>query len=71
MKVGYEGEIMDRSHRDVEHSTENGFVAAIDSAPRKDLSFRVSYRDRARNPEQYLDDQTLEDKRRDHCRPDL
>ena len=58
VKVGYEGEIMDRSHRDVEHSTENGFVAAIDSAPRKDLSFRVSYRYSARNPEQYLDDQT-------------
>jgi len=60
VKVGYEGEIMDRSHRDVEHSIENGFVAAIDSAPRKDLSFRVSYRYSARNPEQYLDDQTLE-----------
>jgi hypothetical protein len=60
VKVGYEGEIMDRSHRDVEHSTENGFVAAIDSAPRKDLSFRVSYRYSERNPEQYLDDQTLE-----------
>jgi MtrB/PioB family decaheme-associated outer membrane protein len=59
-KVGYEGDIMDRSHRDVEHSTENGFVAAIDSAPRKDLSFRVSYRHSARNPEQYLDDQTQE-----------
>ena len=44
VKVGYEGEIMDRSHRDVEHSTENGFVAAIDSAPRKELSFRASYR---------------------------
>ena len=60
VKVGYEGEIMDRSHRDVEHSTENGLVAAIDSAPRKDLSFRVSYRYSERNPEQYLDDQTLE-----------
>ena len=44
VKVGYEGEIMDRSHRDVEHSMENGFVAAIDSAPRKDFSFRASYR---------------------------
>jgi len=60
VKVGYEGEIMDRSHRDVEHATENGFVAAIDSAPRKDLSFRVSYRYSVRNPEQYLDDQTEE-----------
>ncbi|HEX3354224.1 MAG TPA: MtrB/PioB family decaheme-associated outer membrane protein [Terriglobales bacterium] len=60
VKVGYEGEIMDRSNRDVEHSTENGFVAAIDSAPRKDLSFRVSYRYSARNPEQYQDDQAAE-----------
>jgi MtrB/PioB family decaheme-associated outer membrane protein len=60
VKVGYEGEIMDRSQRDVQHSTENGFVAAIDSEPRKDLSFRVSYRYSARNPEHYLDDQTEE-----------
>ncbi len=44
LKVGYEGEIMDRSHRDVEHATENGFVAAVDATPRKDLSFRLSYR---------------------------
>lgn len=57
VKVGYEGEIMDRSNRDVEHSTENGFVAAVDSAPRKDLSFRVSYRYSDRNPEAYADDQ--------------
>ena len=31
LKVGYEGEIMDRSNRDVEHATENGFVTAIDT----------------------------------------
>ncbi len=31
IKAGYEGEIMDRSHRDVEHSTEKGLVAALDS----------------------------------------
>lgn len=60
LKVGYEGEIMDRSHRDVEHSTENGFVAAVDSTLRKNLSFRASYRYSARNPESYLDDTTLE-----------
>jgi MtrB/PioB family decaheme-associated outer membrane protein len=58
-KVGYEGEIMDRSHRDVEHSTENGFVAAVDSAPRKDLSFRASYRYSDRNPEHYEDEEAL------------
>jgi MtrB/PioB family decaheme-associated outer membrane protein len=55
LKVGYEGEIMDRSNRDVEHSTENGLVAAIDSTLRRDLSFRASYRYSARNPEQYVD----------------
>ena len=60
LKVGYEGEIMDRSHRDVEHSTENGFVTAVDSTPRKDLSFRVSYRYSARNPEHYVDELALE-----------
>src|SRR5262249_23065512 len=31
IKAGYEGEIMDRQHRDTEHSTENGLVAAVDS----------------------------------------
>lgn len=59
LKVGYEGEIMDRSHRDVEHATENGFVAAVDATPRKDLSFRVSYRYSTRNPEQYEDEEAL------------
>src|SRR6185503_1064607 len=59
-KIGYEGEIMDRSNRDVEQATENGFVTSIDMAPRKDLSFRASYHYSSRNPEHYLDDQTLE-----------
>jgi MtrB/PioB family decaheme-associated outer membrane protein len=59
LKAGYEGEIMDRSHRDVEHSTENGLVAAVDMAPRKDLSFRASYRYSARNPESYQDEEAL------------
>ncbi|HEY1263464.1 MAG TPA: MtrB/PioB family outer membrane beta-barrel protein [Terriglobales bacterium] len=58
-KFGYEGEIMDRSHRDVEHSTENGFVAAVDSALRKQLSFRASYRYSSRNPEVYEDEEAL------------
>ena len=60
LKAGYEGEIMDRSNRDVEHSTENGFVTAVDSALRKNLSFRASYRYSTRNPEQYLDDEAQE-----------
>jgi hypothetical protein len=59
LKVGYEGEIMDRSHRDVAHATENGFVAAVDAAPRKDLSFRAAYRYSTRNPEQYVDEEAL------------
>jgi MtrB/PioB family decaheme-associated outer membrane protein len=58
-KIGYEGEIMDRTNRDVEHSTENGFVAAVDMAPRKDLSFRASYRYSVRDPEQYVDDEAV------------
>jgi MtrB/PioB family decaheme-associated outer membrane protein len=59
VKVGYEGEIMDRSHRDVKHATENGLVSAVDATLRKDLSFRASYRYSTRNPEQYEDDQAL------------
>ena len=59
VKAGYEGEIMDRSHRDVEHATENGLVAAVDATLRKDLSFRASYRYSARNPEQYEDEDAL------------
>jgi len=60
LKAGYEGEIMDRSNRDVEHSTENGFVTAVDATLRKDLSFRASYRYSTRNPEHYVDDEALE-----------
>lgn len=55
-KIGYEGEIMDRSQRDVAHSVENGFVAAVDTELRKDLSLRASYRHSVRNPEAYADD---------------
>jgi len=57
LKVGYEGEWMDRSHRDVEHSLENSFVAAVDWVPIKDLLFRVSYRHSNRRPGAYQDDQ--------------
>jgi len=56
-KIGYEGEIMDRSHRDVAHSMENGLVASIDTTPRKDLTFRAAYRYSVRNPEHYDDDE--------------
>jgi MtrB/PioB family decaheme-associated outer membrane protein len=56
-KIGYEGEIMDRSNRDVAHSTENGFVASVDTTPHKDLTFRASYRYSVRDPEHYDDDE--------------
>lgn len=60
-KIGYEGEIMNRSQRDVAHSNENGFVAAIDTTPRKEVTFRASYRHSVRNPEHYLDDNATPD----------
>lgn len=58
IKAGYEGEIMDRSHRDVEHTTEKGFITAIDSQFLKSLSFRASYRYAVRDPEEYLDEES-------------
>jgi len=60
MKIGYEGEMMDRSHRDVEHSMENGLVAAVDLSPHKDVTFRASYRHSMRDPEQYEDEEALD-----------
>ena len=59
-KAGYEGEIFDRSDRDVAHSTENGFVTAVDATLTKDVSLRASYRYSTRNPERYLDDASEE-----------
>lgn len=56
LKAGYEGEILDRSNRDVAHSSENGLVTAVDSALTKQLSLRASYRYSVRNPEHYVDE---------------
>jgi MtrB/PioB family decaheme-associated outer membrane protein len=56
LKVGYEGEWMDRSHRDAAHSLENSFIAAVDWVPFKDLLFRLSYRHSDRKPDVYQDD---------------
>jgi MtrB/PioB family decaheme-associated outer membrane protein len=56
VKAGYEGEWMDRSHRDVARSMENSVFASVDWVPIKDLLFRVSYRYSDRNPEVYQDD---------------
>jgi hypothetical protein len=55
-KAGYEGEWMDRSHRDAAHSLENSFFTAIDWVPMRDLLFRVSYRHSDRKPDVYQDD---------------
>lgn len=57
LKAGYIGEIMDRSHRDAEHSKENGFIVALDSDINKQLSFRASYRYSTRRPDEYLDEE--------------
>ena len=59
-KAGYEGEIFDRTERDVAHSMEHTFFTALDLVPHKDVLFRLSYRHSDRKPEQYLDD-TSED----------
>ena len=55
LKVGYEGEWFDRTRRDVAHSQENSFIAALDLSPNKDFLFRVSYRRSDRKPERYED----------------
>ena len=59
VKAGYQGEIMDRTDRDAAHSLENGFIAAVDSSPRKDLSYRISYGYADRNPDHYVDPNAL------------
>ncbi|MGH9603705.1 MAG: MtrB/PioB family outer membrane beta-barrel protein, partial [Terriglobales bacterium] len=56
LKVGYEGEWLDRTHRDVEHSRENSFIAAVDLSPNKDFLFRLAYRHSDRDPEHYEDE---------------
>ena len=56
VKAGYQGEWMDRSHRDVARSMENSMFASVDWVPIKDLLFRVSYQYSDRNPDVYQDD---------------
>lgn len=55
-KVGWEGEWMDRSHRDVPHSVEHSVFGGIDWSPTRDLLFRVSGRHQNREPEEYQDE---------------
>lgn len=56
LKAGYEGEWMDRSHRDVAHSMENSLFVAGDWVPFKDFLVRLSYRHSDRKPDVYQDD---------------
>ena len=60
VKAGYVADWMDRSHRDVEHSLEHTFLAAVDVAHWKDLLFRVSYRHSLRDPEEYQDENSTD-----------
>lgn len=56
VKVGYEGEWFDRSHRDVAHSLENSVFGAVDYSPWKDLLVRFSGRHQNREPDRYEDE---------------
>lgn len=60
LKAGYEGEWMDRSHRDAAHSMENSFFVAGDWVPFKDLLVRLSYRHSDRKPDVYQDDNSVD-----------
>ncbi len=56
LKLGYEGEWFDRSHRDVAHSVEHSFFGALDLSPWKDFLFRLSGRHQNREPDLYEDE---------------
>ncbi len=60
LKAGYEGEWMDRSHRDAAHSMENSFFVSGDWVPFKDLLIRLSYRHSDRKPDVYQDDNSVD-----------
>jgi MtrB/PioB family decaheme-associated outer membrane protein len=60
LKAGYQGEWMDRSHRDVARSMENSEFASVDWAPIKDLLLRISYNYSDRNPDVYQDDNSVD-----------
>lgn len=60
LKAGYEGEWMDRSHRDAAHSLENSFFVAGDWVPVKDLLVRLSYRHSDRKPDAYQDESSVD-----------
>jgi hypothetical protein len=57
VKVGWEGEWMDRNFRDAAHSTEHSVFGGVDWSPTRDLLFRVSGRHQDRKPEEYQDEE--------------
>jgi hypothetical protein len=59
-RIGWESEWFDRSHRDVAHSVENTFFAALDLSPTRDLMFRISGRHQNREPEEYQDETAVD-----------
>ncbi len=56
LKIGWESEWFDRTHRDVAHSLENSFFGAADLSPSKDLLIRLSARHQNRKPDLYEDE---------------
>ncbi|MBI3403977.1 MAG: MtrB/PioB family outer membrane beta-barrel protein, partial [Acidobacteria bacterium] len=56
VKLGYEGEWFDRTHRDAAHTRENSIFGAIDLSPRKEILFRLSGRHQNRKPKLYEDE---------------
>src|SRR5690242_12691683 len=60
VKVGWEGEWMDRSHRDAEHSRENSVFGTVDFSPHRDLLFRVGVRHQDRTPDLYQDEEAVD-----------
>jgi hypothetical protein len=60
VKLGWESEWFDRSHRDVAHSLENTVFAAVDLSPTKDLLLRISGRHQNRKPDEYQDETSID-----------
>ncbi len=56
VKVGWEGEWFDRSHRDAAHSFENSIFGTLDLSPSRDLLFRIALRHQDRKPDHYQDE---------------
>lgn len=55
-KLGYTAEWMDRTHRDVSHTMENGLIASVDLEPNRIVGLQLSYRHAVRNGDDWDDD---------------